>query len=443
MIIYERNKKELDVPTGLGNLNPTNQGGGVTPGEVQAIVNDAISNYDENTVEPKFGDYTPTENFATINGSAITAGGNIIIEGGGGKTKYFLDDMSNADRAQLFQALSAITSGTSVSGVTDVLSNMEFYVAGEVDGQKWAPAYFCNWDEGRANFNSLRAAKIGYPSESLRFCAWINPDGTYHISKGEPTIAPATDRKLGGVKIGAGLTIDSGGTLSAAGGGATQYILNKMTQFELTALYNELSAYGVEGGYWGISSAFPASNYAFYVYLGREYDWNPINDGNVGTVPMYLAMIHPSDYGGAVIFEGVVCDRRGYINSIYGLRFIVTSSGEIDKSTFAISPAISEDIDINVDSAGTIGNVSTIQGDFSSLVRFNRIRLKYTDGVYSSSTPLDYFYRQMEQIGGESKLVQYFGGSVWANGVHYKGTWHFVEFDTGNPVVADTWTVIS
>ena len=53
----------------------------------------------------------------------------------------------------------------------------------------------------------------------------------------------ASESTLGGVKIGSGISIDSGGTISAEGGSGSQTIVNldALSQSELVELYNTLS----------------------------------------------------------------------------------------------------------------------------------------------------------------------------------------------------------
>ena len=55
----------------------------------------------------------------------------------------------------------------------------------------------------------------------------------------------ATANRLGGVKIGSGITVENDGTISVSGGSSSvkAYILNTMSQAELAALYNELVVY--------------------------------------------------------------------------------------------------------------------------------------------------------------------------------------------------------
>ena len=68
-------------------------GSGVTPQEVQAQIDSALTPYWESGETKDYTDaaisaatslYTPTSGFSTINGSAITNGGDIVIQGGGG-----------------------------------------------------------------------------------------------------------------------------------------------------------------------------------------------------------------------------------------------------------------------------------------------------------------------------------------------------------------------
>ncbi len=72
--------------------NGGGSGGGVTPQQVQAQIDSALTQY------------TETEDFATINGSGITSGGNLVIEGGPDLSDYWTS-------AQTQDAISAATSG--------------------------------------------------------------------------------------------------------------------------------------------------------------------------------------------------------------------------------------------------------------------------------------------------------------------------------------------
>lgn len=72
MVIHRIDDKNLKVPRSLGNFNNEGTGGGMTPQEVQQMIDASLE------------DYTLTDNFATINDQPITEGGNIQISGGTG-----------------------------------------------------------------------------------------------------------------------------------------------------------------------------------------------------------------------------------------------------------------------------------------------------------------------------------------------------------------------
>lgn len=71
------------VPT--SNTAFTNDAGYITDAAIENLVTSAQV---ETQIDTKAAAYTPTSGFSTINGSAITNGGNIVIQAGGG-------DMSN------------------------------------------------------------------------------------------------------------------------------------------------------------------------------------------------------------------------------------------------------------------------------------------------------------------------------------------------------------
>lgn len=118
-------------------------------------------------------------------------------------------------------------------------------------------------------------------------------------------------------------------------GGPKLYILNEMTQAERKDLYDEIVPYGLNSGYNGVSSAFTANDYAFYVYLGNGHNWD-IGDQYNGTVQMYVDYIHPDDYGGAVFFTGIVGSRQSSGDAAKKIRFIIDYQGNIDKDTVTI-----------------------------------------------------------------------------------------------------------
>ena len=210
------------------------------------------------------------------------------------KNMYFLNNMTQGELADLYAAISGITSGnTQSSNIPELLKNYEFYVAWEVDGQKWCPAYFTNWENGSELWISgIKPSKASYPLSVMRTTAAISADGS------------------------------------------VRWI------FEETPNFNNLA----------------------------------------------------------------------------------------------------NDLTIMVDSAGTINTEHL--GDFSNLAKMNRFALHYAgdDNMYAMS-PVDYFYRQMENINGEDKLVEYIGGKIEISGITYQGAWHFNEWGWGDRVQPDKWEV--
>ena len=143
-------------------------------------------------------------------------------------------------------------------------------------------------------------------------------------------IPAASQNTLGLVKVGSGLTIDSGGTLSVSGGsssGPAVYVLNNMTQQERAALYTELLPYCDAQGY-AISSGFPVDSYQFYYYAN-------IGDSMRGMIQMYPVLYHPSDYGGAIFFTGVAGERNGGTD-IRKQRYVITYDGQVDEGGWVL-----------------------------------------------------------------------------------------------------------
>lgn len=72
------------VPT--SNTAFTNDAGYITDAAIENLVTSAQV---ETQIDTKAAAYTPTSGFSTINGSAITNGGNIVIEGGADMSAYY------------------------------------------------------------------------------------------------------------------------------------------------------------------------------------------------------------------------------------------------------------------------------------------------------------------------------------------------------------------
>lgn len=153
------------------------------------------------------------------------------------------------------------------------------------------------------------------------------------------TLPKASASTLGGVKIGSGITVDSNGVISAQGGGSKLIYLNLLTEQERIALYNEIMAYEDANMPICLSSGFPASDYSFYCIFTNN--WRPFTDECDGVIKMEVTQIHPTDYGGAVIFTGTAYSRLGY-ERLCTLRYAITFDGQtdIDSKIVQITPGV-------------------------------------------------------------------------------------------------------
>lgn len=150
-----------------------------TTNEVENMIDGAVSGKMDTSA---MSAYTKTENFATINGSAITEGGNIVIEGGG--SDYSAGSNINIDENNVI----------SVTGITVPTSNTAFtndagYVtSGEVESQITGKNYATeNWVQDNVNLaienetarTESTYAKIGdIPSlDGYATTGWVESQG--------------------------------------------------------------------------------------------------------------------------------------------------------------------------------------------------------------------------------------------------------------------------
>ena len=131
----ERTEETYQKKSEMGIYSTTN--------EVENMIDGAVSGKMDTSA---MSAYTKTENFATINGSAITEGGNIVIEGGG--SDYSAGSNINIDENNVI----------SVTGITVPTSNTAFtndagYVtSGEVESQITDKNYATeNWVQDNVN----------------------------------------------------------------------------------------------------------------------------------------------------------------------------------------------------------------------------------------------------------------------------------------------------
>lgn len=128
-----------------------------------ASVQDFIT---ESEVDTKLNDYTPTSGFASINGSAITNGGNLVIDGGGQVAPYKAGNNINISDDYTI-SVTGISVPTNISQLTNdagyvtdtELEGKNYVTESELNGK----GYITNTDlEGYVTDSELTNAVSGY-----------------------------------------------------------------------------------------------------------------------------------------------------------------------------------------------------------------------------------------------------------------------------------------
>ena len=219
-------------------------------------------------------------------------------------------------------------------------------------------------------------------------------------------------------------------------------LLNNLSQSELLDLYDELTAmYDYDN--MAFTSAFNASNYAFYLDLTDSTKQNTIGvyDRNYeGWFPVLLNYVNPNDYdGGAIYFTGVEGrqDGNGYL---YNIRFVVTNHGETEANAWVINPPQLDQYNIQITSGGTFENPDELN-IFSSENYNHKVMFVWREdnGPGWGQCPLSNIWRKLDQ---SDNLIYYWTvDSVPIDGVMYKGAWHATENDWNN-YTTDSWTTV-
>ena len=164
-------------------------------------------------------------------------------------------------------------------------------------------------------------------TENLEALSAVTSGLTEAVAGKQDTLSAGNGIDLSGntisVKIGEGLAFSGDTIVTDGGGGATTYILNRMSQQERKDLFDELFEY--RDGY-GVSSSFPAGNYAFYY---NEYNGDSFN----GLIPLTIVMMHPTDYDGGIFFTGLAKNRYNQPN-LRMVRYVITSDGSVDENRY-------------------------------------------------------------------------------------------------------------
>lgn len=129
-----------------------------------------------------FSAYTPTSGFSTINGSAITAGGNIVIEGGA--TSYYLNEMTQAELAALYTLLESEVGRPDTEGVlsANTINEKYSFFAGntspEPPYQEYVELQFNGFYFGRAVFGQT-ISRSDSSNGVINYLVWLLSDGTF------------------------------------------------------------------------------------------------------------------------------------------------------------------------------------------------------------------------------------------------------------------------
>lgn len=298
MVTYKEKDKDLVIPASLGNFKTNGGGGGVTPEEVQIMINTSIAGYDA----------TVQEEFNTTNSGVSENAQN--IETLSGKTQEIESALENyATTAQTSEIASGLTE---LSGVTEQLSQ----TVGDKANASDLEALSGVTGQALQNIGTLSAQTSGLSAQIEA------------VSGAIPTVE--VEQVLSaGTKI-ATVSVDGVGTdLYAPEGGPETYVLNLMSQQERATLYTELVQYKTSNN--EVSSGFPVEDYQFYVFSTNSSNYK-------GFVPVELSVFSP-DYGGSIFFTGLVADRNNYAD-IIKVRYIVTSDGGTDQSYKTINTEV-------------------------------------------------------------------------------------------------------
>ena len=380
MIVQTRENKDLVIPKSLGNFVTEGSGGGMTPEEVEEMIDSAITEYNIE-LEVELEDIREavsanTQDIETLSGttSALTSSVDNLLDAVTGLTEGF-ENLSGSTSAltenlnalsgsveTLSQSLSAYTTtntfNAGISGLTGQISGVSEDVeelsgkTGEVydaifyedEGETYSQIDDL-WEAVEGKQDAFEAGSgISFNGDVLSLnppagCLSLSESGRLQLNVGSG-LTIGEEYELN-VKIGEGLGF-SGDTLvvsGATGGGPQIVYLNKLSQQELLDLYDTIWSY-YDDSTESFTSAWTEDLYEFYIDLRDNNDQQAysVNDHYEGLFPMQVTRCHPSDYGGAVFFTGVEGDREGN-GILINIRFVIAADGSVDAGTWWNRPA--------------------------------------------------------------------------------------------------------
>ena len=291
---------------------------------------------------------------------------------------------------------------------------------------------------GKLQFASLTMSGNFWNKIEFKSDGGINPNSQNFNAQVGYTLPKASSSTLGGVKVGSGLTIDSGGTLSVSGGtgggGSEQiYVINDIIEDSAaTAEFYTLMRNAISGG--------TAEGWDFKVFY--RYKFFGMNDT---MCPLQNAWI--SDYNAfgnenvELVFEtnGYAFAYGSQINDYVLIDIASDGSAAVDNHPGQTMPSNYQRI-INVTSAGTFVNADEL-AVFAEENYMHKVIFKWVeenDGVEWGQAPLKYVYRQYETVDDTPHLIYYFCAEVPVNGTIMVGHWHADE-NNWQGYTLDSW----
>ena len=420
MIKYQNEDKTLIVPSGLGNI-PSKGGSDVTKQDVIEIVNSAITAYDtEAQVELEGIRDNVSGNTADIaalsgqvnNLSSSTVTGletaqnaansaNILASSAytradeaynlaesltGGSNGNYLIVNSLSDISEPYEGLEAYvkerTEYVQYTGYTIDASQISEGYAAHIyyDGANEAAVYRSggafHW-EWNNDITDTFIDKVDYyykiNSEHTVFTVLLKNPAAYVTFEGGVTTATTSDT----IEIfHKSVTYRYNGTEWEEYQPPKVYYLDKMTQAELVALYNDIFRYS--------EKTFPAGNYRFFVT-------NEGNDEYQGRFEVFVARFYQGDN---VSFSGLMQSRGNKMLLQRGYKLTSTGDFHSEFSENTVIQGVSREIEINITSGGTI-----IGDDFNDLYQY---LLYHTDNTDAVLAPFPVLFRTAIPDSGET-----------------------------------------
>lgn len=363
MIIFTKDKKDLVVPSGLGNFVTIVQGGqsGVTEERVYEIVDSALT------------EYNPTDNFKTINGESLIGEGDIEIEG----------------------AIYTAGENIKISPDNEIsLDTQDGIVVREIRSDVESP---------RIDFSMTKETPSGAYVQTER--GEVFSEGYKVVNEEQLAIelrqfVPAENFATingSGITDGGNIVIESG---------VKAIFFDKLSQAELVELYNELYAYRT------VENTFDPSKYGFYYFINQDYCY--------GYHQFEIARL---DSGRKIIFTAYLAGRDNDSKyRLYNARFTLNENGTISNYEIITVQNGWMLLGVNPETGvkESMSQSTNFSDWFGSDSRFQDAIIKV---FYRHPTTNRYYFSQdvqMLSVEGEQRA---FRAEVIYNGKRMLGTW--------------------